>query len=132
MDNNLFRYLQAKEEYERLERQIEEIETRIQGLRVDYSKVKVQTSPNNDKIIEALDELNKLHREAVDKQAEQVSTMQEILKIIDGINDALLRDIMQQRYIEGRSWEEIAQEKNYSWRHIQRLHKEAKEKIQHD
>ena len=125
----LYAYLDAKTEYERLERQIEEIETRIQGLGVDYSKVKIKTTPNNDKIADNIDELNKLHKEAELKMQEQVKTMQAVLKAIDSVEDATKRDILQRRYIEGESWESIAVEKNYSWRHIQRLHAEAKELI---
>ena len=125
----LYAYLDAKTEYERLERQIEEIETRIQGLGVDYSKVKIKTTPNKDKIADNIDELNKLHKEAELKMQEQVKTMQAVLKAIDSVEDATKRDILQRRYIEGESWESIAVEKNYSWRHIQRLHAEAKELI---
>lgn len=128
-NRDLYAYLDAKVEYERLERQIEEIETRIEGLGVDYSKVKVQVTPNNDKLAEAMDELSKLHREAIDKQTDQVKKMQELLADIDSIEDDLLRDIMQRRYVEDQSWDDIARYYNYTWRHIQRLHKEAKDAI---
>lgn len=131
-NKQFYAYLDAKQEFERLDRQIEEIETRIQGLGVDYSKVRVQTTPNHDKLAEAMDELTRLHKEAVDAQAKQVEIMQRVLADIDSIPDATLRDIMQRRYIEGESWDTIAQEKNYSWSHIQTLHRKARDSVKRE
>lgn len=125
MQKDYYKYLDARDEYERLERQIEEIQTRIEGLGVDYSKVKVQTTPNNDKLANNIDRLNKLKAEAQAKQDNAIKYMQDVVRAIESIPDEMLRDIMQRRYIEGESLVDIADKKGFSYRHIQRLHKEA-------
>lgn len=128
INRDYYKYLEAKDEYERLERQIEEIETRIASLGIDYSKVKVQTTPNNDKLADNIDKLNELKAEAQAKQDNAIKYMQDVIRVIESIQDETLRDIMQRKYIEGESLITIAEDKGYSYRHIQRLHKEAYKK----
>lgn len=51
--------------------------------------------------------------------------MQEISKAIDAMEDAEERQILQRRYIQDESWEQIAYELHWSWRHTLRRHGNA-------
>lgn len=46
---------------------------------------------------------------------------------IAAVNDGTLSEVLSQKYINGRSLEEIAERMCYSTRHIQRLHRKALE-----
>lgn len=130
MGINLYEYLDAKIEFERLARLLEEVETRIQGLGVDYSRVKIKSTPINDKLADNIDELNRLRLEAIDAQTKQIEKMQKVLAFINSVEDATVRDILQRRYIEGENVVDIAKDINYSREHIHRLEKSAKEKVE--
>lgn len=53
----------------------------------------------------------------------------EIENKIRGIDDTLLSELLYQKYILGKTLEEISFNLNYSVRQIERLHKKALEKI---
>lgn len=52
-------------------------------------------------------------------------TRAEIREAIEMVQDKKLRLLLEYRYIHGKTWEEIAERMNYSWRQIMRLHKFA-------
>lgn len=47
---------------------------------------------------------------------------EDIEKIIDSVDNDVLKNILLMRYINGKRFEDIAYECNYSWRHTRRLH----------
>ena len=49
----------------------------------------------------------------------------EIITTIQKLEDPRYIDILYKRYVEFETFERIADEKVYSWRHILRLHKQA-------
>ena len=75
------------------------------------------------------DKIGAIVANIVDLQSElavQVKTMkaeQEIVQaVIDAVDDPDLRQLLILRYINGLTWEKIAVDMNYSWRHTFRLH----------
>ena len=86
---------------------------------------RVQTTPNFDKIgtayckIEEMEEkLDKLIDEYVDKK-------NLIISQIDGIENETYYEILFARYIEKKTFENIADEMTYSFRNVTRLHGRA-------
>ena len=63
------------------------------------------------------------------KVDELYAIKQEILVSIDGVRDGTLRALLLERYIDGKKWEQIAIDLNYSWRQIIRLHGQALQEI---
>lgn len=59
-----------------------------------------------------------------------VDIRQDIIRAIESVKDDRARLLLQYRYIDGKSFEWIAAEMNYSWRHIHRLHSQALTNIQ--
>ncbi|MBQ6825246.1 MAG: hypothetical protein IJP34_01120 [Clostridia bacterium] len=64
------------------------------------------------------------------KIAECKSLRREIEKKISKLNDPVLCELLMQKYVFGRTLEEIALILNYSKRHIERLHIKALEKFE--
>jgi len=54
-----------------------------------------------------------------------IDIRQEILSIIEAVEDDRERLLLQYRYLDGKTFEWIAAEMNYSWRQIHRLHSKA-------
>ena len=42
--------------------------------------------------------------------------------VISAVGDACLRAVLEHRYLRMQSWEQIAVDMGYSWRHLHRLH----------
>ena len=54
-----------------------------------------------------------------------VNLRNEIENKINAVNDLKLREILKSRYLDCKSWEEIAFTNNITWRHAYRLHEQA-------
>jgi DNA-directed RNA polymerase specialized sigma subunit len=54
-----------------------------------------------------------------------ISIRDNIKAIIEAVEDDRERLLLQYRYLDGKTFEKIAVEMNYSWRHIHRLHSRA-------
>jgi DNA-directed RNA polymerase specialized sigma subunit len=54
-----------------------------------------------------------------------VAVRDSIKSIIEAVEDDRERLLLQYRYLDGRTFEEIAVQMNYSWRQIHRLHSQA-------
>ena len=48
-----------------------------------------------------------------------------ILSVIDTVDDINLQNLLHRRYIECQTFEQIAADMHYSWRHVHRQHKKA-------
>lgn len=120
----LVAYLTAKEEYRRILRQLEYIETEINKLTVDYSKVKVQTSSTTD-LADYIDRLSFLRKKAINEANDMINAMENCIRLIDLVENPNQRDILQLRFIEGKTLVETAEITDYSWRHVLRLQNDA-------
>lgn len=93
---------------------------------IDYAKDNVQSSPQGDaafvkqiaKIIELEEELHKDLMQMCELQAE-------ISKTIDMVDDVNCSLVLSKRYILMKTWEQIAEEMNYSVSQVQRIHERA-------
>lgn len=126
--------MRAKEylgQIRRLERQIirtrEEIERNralLLGAGLDYSKDRIQTTPE--------DMLSRVMAEIVDLEAEQAErirllskTRDRIIEEISALPDFRHGELLYLRYVEGRRLEEIAVAMNLSFGRVRHMHGEA-------
>lgn len=58
------------------------------------------------------------------KQKELIAAIKKIETAIDKL-DPVLAALIRARYVQGKKWEAIAYEMNYSWQHTHRLHRYA-------
>ena len=78
-----------------------------------------QTMANTvDRIIDLQNEINRDIDELVDLKAE-------IREVIDAVPDTDLRLILEERYLNWKSWEQIAVTLGYNLRYLHRLHRQA-------
>ncbi|MBO8158842.1 DUF1492 domain-containing protein [Thermosyntropha sp.] len=75
-----------------------------------------------DDIIAKIVDLEQEVNEDIDQL---IDIRNEIKQKIEQIKDDKLRLLLQYRYIDCKTWEEIAVEMGYSWQHIHRLHAKA-------
>ena len=54
-----------------------------------------------------------------------VAALTEIRKLINGVDDTLLRSVLHMRYLNYQKWEQIAADLGYSWKQIHRIHNRA-------
>ncbi len=86
------------------------------------NKERVQTSMERDKIGNTLSKIDEMERE-IDKMIDSYSDKRtHIIGQIDSMEDENSYDILFSRYIEKKTFEKIADTKNYSFRQIIRLH----------
>lgn len=121
-------FREAKRKYEAVRIQLEECETMITSVNFDYSKERVQTSPEMDKLADVIDRLSYLRNRCIEQADEAVRCMEEVKMLIDCV-DGRMRDLLTRRYIKGETWERIAVETNRSWNSTHRLHRQALKKI---
>ena len=104
--------------------ELRELSTCISG--IDTSKEVVQTSKSGDasyvKIIERIDELEKLIKSDIDKL---LNLKIEIRNIIDSVPDSEERLLLHYRYLHFMNWEEICESMYVSERTIHRIHGRA-------
>lgn len=62
-------------------------------------------------------------RKILQKQRDKCCSLRlEIERVINGLERPIERLLMRKRYIEGKRWQQIALEMNYSYRHITKMH----------
>lgn len=76
--------------------------------------------------MDKVDELERKITQAIDELAD---IRMEIEAVLGQLEDDTLRELMKYRYIDGLTWEQVAEKMHYSWRHTCRLHGEALAKI---
>lgn len=76
--------------------------------------------------MEKVEELEEKINQAIDELAD---IRMEIEDVLGQLEDDTLRKLMEYRYIDGLTWEQVAEKMHYSWRHTCRLHGEALAKI---
>ena len=69
-------------------------------------------------------------REAYAAKLDQaVQAITEIEQLIGTLSDPVERRLIRCRYLEGKTWEQVCIEMNYSWRQVHRIHGRVLEKL---
>lgn len=109
----------------RLSDEILERRTKLTSMSLPTLGDKVQTSPGGDRFADMIASL-------ADRElylAEMIDIYRALRdKIVDQImdlDDAVQADVLYQRYVQGRQWQEIADATHYSIQHIFRIHGNA-------
>lgn len=89
---------------------------------------KVQTSKKNTSEMRFVKYTS--YTDKIDKRVDElVEIKQEILSAINEVEDPTLRTLLQLRYINFETWEQIAIDMHYSYMQVCRLHGKALEKV---
>lgn len=124
----LQQYNATEQEEQRLSAEIERWKIRSQQTRSDYDTVKFICGP--DPTLEyATRQIGEMTRQLIIQRSKLVALRQSIEAAIGSVPDDRLKELLRLRYIEGMTWEAIADQMNYSYMQINRLHKKALDEL---
>lgn len=119
----LSRYKNLQTKCRALEANIESLRERAESITINLDPNKVQSSSKiHDPIAEAAAAIADTEILLAQTRAECETTMNKITRAIMSVHDDRLQTLLMLRYINGLSWESIAEEMAYSVRQIYNLH----------
>lgn len=111
---------------EELHYQLKELEATGTRITPSYSVEAAGGGDNNTSKPEQVAlAIYELEQEINAKIEQQCAAVRETYRLIDLLDDELLKIVMLKRYTGHKSWEGIAVELGYSWRQVHNLHSEA-------
>lgn len=122
-------YEKAKENIETINSQIETINTHLAHITTDYSQVKVKGARKDD-LATSIDRLTGLKAKLNEEIQRATDAMANCIAIIDKIEDKDCKKLLTKRYIDCKSWEQVAVEINYSWSQTHNIHNKALQEAQ--
>lgn len=123
----LVAFRNARRLYEQAKEESEQIATMLTSAAIDYSKVRVQSTPHD--FTETMARLVDLHAECVKRMEECVEAMEDAKRLIDKVEDPKRRDVLSRRYLRCQKWEDIEEDLGKDYRWLFRLHDTALEEI---
>ena len=110
----LSKYHDIKIELNDLENRIKELESTLVKA-TKYSDMKVDRSfPNTSPTEEIFIRINNLKEKYNDKQIKLFDELSKIEEYLDKVDNSSVRTIMRKRFIDLKTWEEVAADMNYS------------------
>ena len=110
--------------------EIEKLRNLLTGGAVRYDSEKVQTSSDNDRMTDTIAkiiELEKTINEDIDELVDKKIVAREMIERLDDDREKI---ILYKRYFDGKSFEQISVECNYSWKWVHVLHGNALKKLE--
>lgn len=125
----LSRYLEADREINAKLDEISQLRAKITGTGISLNPDKVQTSPPSDTMARIVDKIVDMEKE-VDEEIDQLREIKrEVYQVIFSLSDERYRAVLRRRYINGKTWEQIAVELHYSYKQVCRIHGKALQKL---
>lgn len=121
-------YKWIQENIQELEDRLLEIDTKLQKVTSELTADKVQTTKDNDKWTELLNQKMVIQKRINAELQEAYREMALIEDVIEGLPQREKR-LMRLRYIHCKKWEEICIIMSYEWAQVHRLHAKALRKI---
>lgn len=120
----LKKYLWLRRVIKQLEDRREELETEATRMTVRYSDQPKGAPYDKDRMAELVVEMVELDEKIQAKLAESYELARKIEEAIGSLPERE-QYLMRARYIEGKSWEQIAVDMHYSWRQVHNIHSMA-------
>lgn len=119
----LRQYIPIKEETEKLLDRRRELQSLAEKMTPSYGGV--PGGGGGNRMAEAVERMEALDRQLDRMLARRSDCCIRVLFMVESVEDGTLRRLLHLRYIDGRTWEEIAVKMNYSYRQVLRLHGDA-------
>lgn len=111
---------------------VDDARARADGVRgIDYSAIRVSTSPSDGAMVEAIDEIRGRIREYVTLLAEYEGERARANDALTSMEDFTEASILRMRYLLGWKWERVCVEAGYSWDGMMKLRRRALESYWH-
>jgi len=121
---DLQQYLWLRRVIKQLEDRREELETEATRMTVRYSDQPKGAPYDKDRMAELVVEMVELDEKIQAKLAESYELARKIEEAIGSLPERE-QYLMRARYIEGKSWGQIAADMHYSWRQTYNIHSKA-------
>ena len=91
---------------------------------------RVQNSGSQDKMADTVCKIADLKAEVQSEINKLLELKREVRGVIELVSEPVLMSVLHKRYLQYKSWEQIAIELDISWRHTLRLHGKALREIE--
>lgn len=109
-----------------IENRIEELRSEVASPKaIRYDKDMIQASPSGDALANYMIRLDREERKLYQLKTQYLDLYHEIRERIIVVMPGIYADILYMRYLEGKSFDQIAEELNYSYVWICKLHGRA-------
>ena len=122
-------YRAAQIDMQRAERLIARINEQLDVQGVNTSSEKVQSSSSGDRTAKLIADLVDARNEFEDARDRALSAMREINAVIGMVTDPQQKRLLELRYIECKTWEEISGAMYISYRHVFNIHHKARDVV---
>lgn len=119
----LRKYIPLKEEVDKLLDRRRELQSLAEKITPSYNGM--PGGGGGNRMAEAVERMEALDRQLCKILAKRSACCMQVLGMVENVEDGTLRSLLHLRYIDGKTWEEIAVEMNYSYRQVLRLHGDA-------
>ena len=116
-------------EMQRLQREIERWRSIAEKVTPTLSAVRF-TAPNGSRIENMVEKIDTLRDSLAAKMDELIRLRIQIEQAVEAVPDDRLRLLLRYRYIDGMTFEKIAEKMNLSYQWVSKLHGDALEQVQ--
>lgn len=118
----LNRYRDASMAVKRLESQLAEVRANMDGVRaIQYSDMPKSPSVSGD-LSDAVALVTEMEADIATRKAQAITTMREVMEVIEQVESERQRAVLNARYIEQKSWHKIARDIGYELSYVFRIH----------
>lgn len=125
MIEKLKQYRSNEAEIVRLEEEIAFWRSRAEKTTVTFSLAPGGGDGDGTRIERAIESMEELEYDLLKKLEAAVWLRRKVGALIDGVEQPELRELLMRRYIDGLTWEQVAEKMHYSYRQICRKHGDA-------
>lgn len=104
---------------------LDELRSMATRITPNYSSEGGGTHQTGDKLGAAVARILDAESRVSDELEMLEATEREVVKTINGVQDGTLNTLLYERYINGKTWEQIAVQMNYTYRRVTQLHGKA-------
>jgi DNA-directed RNA polymerase specialized sigma subunit len=104
---------------------LDELRSMATRITPNYSSEGGGTHHTGDKLGAAVARIMDAESRVSDELEMLEATEREVVKTINGVQDGTLSTLLYERYINGKTWEQIAVLMNYTYRRVTQLHGKA-------
>ena len=104
---------------------LDELRSMATRITPNYSSEGGGTHQTGDKLGAAVARIMDAESRVSDEIEMLEATEREVIKTINGVHDGTLSKLLYERYINGKTWEQIAVLMNYTYRRVTQLHGKA-------
>lgn len=122
-------YKKTRNRINSLEAQKEQLRIDIQHVRASLGDSLPRAKGGTTDLSRYFEQMSEIEEQLVVKRTEQAEKQKRITDAINELDDDDECTIMTEKYINGKTWEQVAEDNGYAWVTMHRIHGRALQKI---